>query len=84
MDVLAEAVDRDIDDLLASLEIKDFMESPELAMLGLVEMIKRDIADKHIEEALKIGAEVAGQIEEDGDIVIKESTDPKENADDKV
>lgn len=84
MDALGEAVDRDIDNILSSLEIKPFMESPELALAGLVEMIKREVADKYIEQALKLGTQLANDIEDDGDIIVQDSNNPKLNADDKV
>ena len=79
MDALKEQIDKEVDDVLAKIDIDELIDDPEGYLLGVVEAVKEDIVDKFAEKAVKLGEQFGKAINSKDEIVIDESTNPRKN-----
>jgi len=81
MDKIQDRVEAAVDEMMQNLDIDVILENPEESLLALVEYIKSEIADKYIQESIKAGESLEIAIRKDGEIVISDSDNPRENDD---
>ncbi len=79
MDALKEQIDKEVDEVLAKIDIDELIDDPEGYLLGVVEAVKEDIVDKFAEKAVSLGEEVAKAIEKKDEIIVDESSNPEKN-----
>jgi hypothetical protein len=80
MDTILDEIDKDITDTISNVNIEAVIDNPEMAIFDLIEFIKSEIVPKHLKAAVSAGEDFARAISKDGEIVIQDTTDPKENA----
>lgn len=79
MDLLENAIEDDIEEVLRTINIKKLMKDPEGTMLAVAKMMQQILEEDYYTEATKNGITFAKNIVEDGDIRIQRSKDPNLN-----
>lgn len=80
MDKIEDDIISLIDKLVVGMDIDTLMKTPESALGAVVESVKSFLVDEYYQKAVVNGLKLAKTIEDDGDIKIVDSKDPKENA----
>lgn len=80
MDKIEDKIDDLVEKLVVGMSIDELMRTPETALGAVIESVKSFLVEEYYQDAVDNGFKLAKTIEDDGDIKIVDSTDPKENA----
>lgn len=79
-DALEDRLDKDIDDLLGQITVRELMADVEGVLMAVVSELQERLKMEYYGTAAKNGIEFARKIQEDGDIQIQKTKDPDLNA----
>lgn len=78
MDSIEEAIQRDIDGIIASIDIDELIEDPHGVLNATVDLVKNRLTEKYIPLASKNGFDLAERIQQK-DIKVDLAKDPDKN-----
>jgi hypothetical protein len=79
IDKIEDSVDKDISDILSSLDIKAVIENPNEAMLSIARIIEDLIIEDYLKRTVELGIAFSREIDKAKNIAVSDSSNPNLN-----
>jgi hypothetical protein len=79
IDKIEDSVDKDISDILSSLDIKAVIENPNEAMLSIARIIEDLIIEDYLKRTVELGIAFSREIDKAKKIAVSDSSNPNLN-----